>query len=200
MWSVNPVFTPQMPPFNPTPSQMVAVATAVSGVGIPTSLAALLSSGATVTGVRAEARADDFSLDEVGEFVRTTPAPGSGAPNKPNQSSVVFSLRTDGVGARARGRMYWPALAATLSATTGRMTSPVPATVATEASTYLRNIATAVASVLTGVDTWQPCVFSRVSASNRFVTGVWVGDVLDTQRRRRDKLPETYARAVYPPP
>lgn len=200
IWSVNPVFAPLMPPFTASPAQLVATAQAIATATVPASLLSLLSLNGSITGVRVEAREADFSLVDVGEYFRPVALPGTGAPDKPNQSSVVFSLRTEGVGARQRGRMYWPALRVTLVASTGRISSPTPALISTDASQYLENVSDAIGSVLTGVDTWHPVIYSRVASTSRDVTGVWVGDIVDSQRRRRDNLPESYARAVYPLP
>lgn len=199
-WSVNPVFAPLMPPFTATEDQLITVAQAIAGLTVPSALIGLLSTSATVASVRVEARDASFALQTVGEFARVTPLAGSGTLSKPNQCAIVLSLRTAGVGARSRGRMYWPALVCSTSGTTGRLSSPAPASIASDASAYLKLISNAIGATLTGVDTWSPVVFSRVNNSSRIVNGVWVGDVLDTQRRRRDTLPDNYSRVVYPLP
>lgn len=198
VWSVNPVFQPLMPPFTATETTLATVAQSIATLTVPATLLGLLSSSSTITGVRCEARSDSFELEVVGEYIRPAALSGSGTASKPNQSAVVLSLRTAGVGARARGRMYWPAIASTLSTTTGRIASPTNTATAEAGAQYLKLIADAIGVTLTGVDTWNPVVFSRVSNTSRIVNAVWVGDVLDTQRRRRDNLPENYARNTYP--
>lgn len=198
VWSVNPVFAPLMPPFTADETKLAQVAQSIATLTIPPTLLSLLSSSATVASVRCEARSESFELETVGEYFRPTALAGSGTASKANQSAVTLSLRTAGVGARARGRLYWPALAATLSATTGRITSPSAANMAEAGSQYLQLIANAIGALITGVDTWGPVVYSRVGGSSRMVNAVWCGDVLDTQRRRRDTLPENYARNPYP--
>lgn len=198
VWSVNPVFAPLMPPFTADETQLATVAQAIATLTVPTTLLGLLSSSATLASVRCEARSDSFELETVGEYFRPVPLAGTGAATKPNQSAIVLSLRTAGVGARRRGRAYWPALAAALSTTTGRVSSPTNTATAEAAAQYLQAIANAIGATLTGVDTWSPVVYSRVGGNSLGVNAVWVGDVLDTQRRRRDTLPENYARNPYP--
>ena len=199
VWSVNPVFAPLMPPFSPDSEDMAAAALAVANVEPGSMLRNIMSSSTTITGARLEARSSSFELDDVAEAFRTTPLPGFGSLTKPLQSSVVLSLRTAGVGARARGRLYWPSLAATLNTTSTRIDSAQTADIAAAAAEYLEAISDAIGSVFTGTDTWGPVVFSRVAGTARQVTGVWVGDILDTQRRRRDTVGENYSRVAYPP-
>ena len=41
----------------------------------------------------------------------------------------------------------------------------------------------------------MPCVCSRVNATNTPITDIWVGNVWDVQRRRKDALVELYSKA-----
>lgn len=112
---------------------------------------------------------------------------GTGAGNQPLQSSAVLSLRTGVAGRRTRGRMYWPALAIApnnfgvySAATAGAMVSD-----AVLLLEFLRE-ANPVSS------NFYPAVVSKVGNLVTPVTTVSVGNVPDTQRRRRNGLVETY--------
>lgn len=111
---------------------------------------------------------------------------GAGVIDHPFQTTRCISLQTDLPGARYRGRFYVPALSATMAAT-GKSAPP---------SGYL----TAWALILeqpinlwTGSAPLTLGVYSAVGDLVTPVTRLRVGDVLDTQRRRRDALQEIYS-------
>lgn len=116
---------------------------------------------------------------------------GTLAPTWPQLSTCV-SLLTDTARGRAnRGRYYVPTGGMGVDSGTGRMTSTDASTMAGAAQTFLNAL-----NNQAGIDVNNPRV---VVASNlgqpgpiRDVTRVAVGDVLDTQRRRRNALDETY--------
>lgn len=110
----------------------------------------------------------------------------------PNQCTIAVSLTTGYTrGAAHRGRFYLPAPATPIEATTGLM----PASVATSLAGSTKTFLEAVADV-PGLDTplsLTPCVMSqRSGGAHRPITGVEVGRVVDTQRRRRKSIPERY--------
>lgn len=115
--------------------------------------------------------------------------PGSGpeARTLPNQVAMAVSLVT-GVsrGPAHRGRFYMP-LPTVLTQTDGRVTEGDADAVRAAGQTFVAAMNAAHAG-------WSMAVFSRKAgrAAHRFVTGVEVGMVLDTQRRRRNKLAENY--------
>lgn len=115
---------------------------------------------------------------------------GTGTPTAPFQTCRVVSLLTGLPGARNRGRIYMPALSPDM-AVTGK--SLVPAGYLTDCIALFEGIGAA----------WPggfPINLAVYSAANDAVTPVTrlsVGDVLDTQRRRRDTLPEVYTTATY---
>ena len=113
---------------------------------------------------------------------------GSGTLSMPPQASTVFSLLTGFAGRSFRGRMYWPNQTAEVGNTL-KMTAPTPAFLAAAMATFLQSAANA------GVesDGFQPGVYSPTLDLVTPVTAVAVGDVIDTQRRRRDDLVEVYA-------
>lgn len=109
---------------------------------------------------------------------------GSGAATQNFTTSLVCSLYTDTAGRSYRGRFYFPALAAAQQGT-GKI-SGVTA-IATDFQELLQDLA-----VTNTVSTMQLQVYSPTKNAVTPVTSIKVGDVVDTQRRRRDALNETY--------
>jgi len=113
--------------------------------------------------------------------------PNSGGPLHPNQVALAVSWTT-GVtrGPAHRGRFYLPMPSVVIGADT---------LVTTTARDSVKTRATALLTALNAIRTdAKVAVFSRKSgaATNRLVQGVEVGRVLDTVRRRRNKLAELY--------
>jgi hypothetical protein len=104
----------------------------------------------------------------------------------PNQLAVAVSLNSNTPGRRGRGRAFMPAPAATLLTPLGRIS---PGTVT--------NIAQSVGISLRLMQTsgFPPCLFTP-GQPDRLITAGSVGDVFDTQRRRRNKLVEARSTAV----
>lgn len=125
------------------------------------------------------------------EKLRTTPLAGTGTGGLP-QATVVATLTTASPrGLANEGRMYLPSTGM-LPIADGR----VMATTAT-------GVATAVVTFLNAVDAigiGNVAVFSKTrEGAARDVTGVRVGRVIDTQRRRRNHIPELYVTAATNP-
>lgn len=205
VWSVNPAFH-----FNavlsPTWDQASAdaiVAALIAGISsseIPTALRTLLSSTGFLTGYRLEGRDEDESLLGVSEGLYPAPVPGLGTYSKTNQAAMVLSLRTSTPGARGRGRMYWPAVGAGVSGTTGRLSNPTTTDIANGAKALLVLISTII-DANAGIFPWSDVILGVRSVTDhatRTVTRIQVGDIVDTQRRRRDTLPENYLTVTYP--
>nr|CRY96608.1 hypothetical protein [uncultured prokaryote] len=114
-----------------------------------------------------------------------------GAADLPPQCALVVSLLTGFVGASRRGRFYWPATGCTIGSSY-TLTTPTTAQIASEFATLLDNFGVGGGGV-TGL---QPVVYSQVLDTLTPVLSVSVGNVIDTQRRRRDNLVETYS--TYP--
>lgn len=117
--------------------------------------------------------------------------PGTGVDSRtpPNQIALAVSLTTGFTrGPAHRGRFYMP-LPTILVQTDGLISAADRDTVVTPALTFLAALNTAAGSGQ------AVAVMSRKSgaAGHRAVTGIQVGRVLDTQRRRRNKLAETYS-------
>lgn len=125
----------------------------------------------------------------VAEDVLTTPTAGGaggGAESLPPQVSEVISLRTSSPGARHRGRMYLPPLASNCLTANGRLDSSVRTTVLNGMKDFFDDWNA-------DANTLPVAVASNAGSFVETVTHIQLGDVFDTQRRRRDRLPESYA-------
>ena len=129
-----------------------------------------------------------------GEYVRPVALVGQGTATLPPQISTVVSLRTAGIGPSARGRMYLPAVGIDLN---GFRIAPADVTTMVGAmKAYFDNMGSvSVISPLLDLD--YPGVASSVGQDAvKQYTGLQIGNVLDTQRRRRDQMTETRVSAV----
>ena len=96
--------------------------------------------------------------------------------------------------------MYWPALGAGINASF-QITTPTPAATAADVRTWLNAIGGQMNAYYISIASALRVVLSVRSvtdAVNRDIVNIQVGSVLDTQRRRRDALPESYASVPYP--
>lgn len=192
VWSINPVFDPtgEFPGWNQANADAAIVA--INALTIPLTLLQCLSTALTVTGSRLEVRDDgNDSLIGISEGARTTAQSGTGTPRLPAQGALVASLRTNTPGASGRGRLYWPAVGASID-TNLRLSSPTTAAFAADMKTYLNNIAGALAASFTSIG-FNLAVRSRATQTTPHVARIQVGNVFDTQRRRRDNIPEAYS-------
>lgn len=190
VWSVNPCFdlgVASAPA--PSPSAMQAAVQALRGVTTPATLLGILSTSANINRMRLEARGFNTGLEAVGEAAVTPPRAGSGTATKPYQTSVVTSLRTEYPGGRNRGRLYWPGLAVAIGSSDLRMNPAICTNIAQAAWDYLQALSAAL-QLSTGFTT-QPAVASSTGKTLQQVRYVEVGDILDVQRRRRDKAVES---------
>lgn len=124
------------------------------------------------------------------------PIAGSGTVTCPPQCSICFSLVTGIPGRRTRGRFYWPGLTATFSGA-GKITGPTtPANLALAGAQMLDEIG----DVSGAASPLSPVVVSEAGNLITTVNAVAVGDVMDTQRRRRDGLVEVKSVSNVPTP
>jgi hypothetical protein len=154
-----------------------------------------MAPGTTVAGYRVEARDVTGTLESQAEFVRPTASNGTSAIIHPFQTAWVISLRTFGVGARYRGRLYWPATGQALGASDYRVSAANAGAFLAGAKTYLSAMEAVIKATLPDANL---TVWSRQYAQFRDISSLQVGNVLDTQRRRRDTLIEAYSSTSYP--
>lgn len=196
VWSVNPVYSIGADFGVPVSAvQAQTIATAIAALTVSTGITQMMSTSTTVTGCRVEARSIAGVLETQAEAVKGTPVPGTGASPHPYQTSIVASLRTATPGASGRGRLYFPATGVTVQSANLRVGTGFPNSFGLGVKTYLSAINGAIAATLTGVSL---VVWSRATNQLHTVTGINVGDVLDTQRRRRDTLIENITAQTYP--
>lgn len=195
VWSVNPVWQIADSGVDNTYAEVNAIATAIAGLTIPTGLRLMYNANTSITGARVETRKYNGTLELLAEAAVASPVFGSGSQNHPYQTSMVTSLRSEYPGARGRGRLYWPATGIPISAATLRPTSADVATALGGVKSYLSAIQTAINAEIPVINL---VVWSRVGSIAHQVTRLLQGDVLDTQRRRRDSLAETYQTLAYP--
>lgn len=168
---------------------------------VPGNILSMMSTSCSLTDVRIERRAtsNDLTLN-VSEALLTAPIPGTASPVKSPQDSLVVSLRTNTPGPSGRGRLFWPALGVLLN-TSFQVVTPSPSALAANFSTFLSGIRTAIDAGFTAAGigaTSQLSVRSLKLRTNIPVVRLQIGSVLDTQRRRRDAIPETYSSVNYP--
>ena len=129
------------------------------------------------------------SATETHERILTTPVRGSVEGNGMPQQTLCISLLTGAKrGLASRGRFYPPATVLSLSSA-GTVSKPGVTLVATAARTLITNL-----NNWPGTDTpiGGQVVVLGGNGTTRPVTAVSVGNVMDTQRRRRNKLRESY--------
>lgn len=162
-----------------------AIAALWGGSGV-TSLKAALGTSSAITGVRVYAYGATGPALLGAQAPVTTAGAGSGSPLHPFQIARCVTLQTGLASRRARGRFYWPAITHAVDPATGKAAPP---TGFGEACVALIN---QIGLAAPSGDPLEPVVYSATANSVTEVTTVRVGDVLDTQRRRRDSLVEAY--------
>lgn len=145
-------------------------------------------------------------IDEIDYY--TYPAPiagGAGASSLPAQIALAATLTSDNQrGLAAKGRMYLPGINAPVSGTTGKIASATVGNIATNFKTFLDAVNVAAGTsgkiILASKGRKQANQVNGdtiyIGGVSAWVTGCRVGDVYDTQQRRRRQLPETYQTRV----
>lgn len=195
VWSVNPVWQISNSGVDNTYTQVNAICTAIAAITIPTGVRGMYNANTTINGVRVETRKYNGTLEVLAEQAFGSVVFGSGAQNHPYQTSMVTSLRSEFPGARGRGRLYWPATGIPVQASNLRVASADVTSALNGVKTYLSGIQTA---INTSIPVVGLVVWSRVGSISHQVTRLLMGDILDTQRRRRDSLVETYQTSSWP--
>ena len=109
----------------------------------------------------------------------------------PNQCATVVSLRTGVSGRANRGRSYLPGVGPGSLTTSGTIDGGTAAAIALGIADFFTDM---------GTDGHNPVVYSRSQRAAIAVTSVVVDEVVDTQRRRRDKLIGTAHTSAVPTP
>jgi len=198
VWSVNPVFDPTGEfPGGVNQVALDTAALAIANRTLPTGLRNMLSTSGNRNGARVEVR-DDVTDDLIAISVQgsSTVLVGLTTPVLTAQSAVVCSIRTDSPGGSGRGRFYWPALGASVS-TQGRLANPSNAALATDFKAYLLGIRSDLAAAFPTIG-FDLAVRSKATKTTPHAVRLQVGDIIDTQRRRRDALPESYTQIAFP--
>jgi hypothetical protein len=125
------------------------------------------------------------------------PRGATNAAMSPPQNSVVASHRTAQIGRHGRGRMYLPPLLQSVVGSDGRLDSGQNASIATAQATFLEDLR-ATAGLAGGAHV-RAIVTGKPWSAYALINQVQVGDVMDTQRRRRRALIEVRANAPVAP-
>jgi len=125
----------------------------------------------------------------------TTPPPGGGTPTQPWNTAQVTGLRTlKKRGGASNGRMSYPALAATVTSTTGRVSQSTVQTRLTAMKTMYDAINAAAQTASSGL---RIHVMSKVNNGwSAMVTDIRADGRLDSIERRENDQPVTYATAI----
>lgn len=175
-----------------TPTNDPALLTGVSAAveAFHTNASSQISPGAKLTFTKMNAVGADghyLSLLTAEHVHASVAGGGSGSNTPPNQIALVVTLETGfSRGPAHRGRFYMP-LPMTPIGSDGRIATGSRDPVVAAATTFLTALNAVTANVKVGV-------YSRKDGApaHRLVTAMSVGRVLDTQRRRRNKLVEAY--------
>lgn len=189
-WSVNPIYR-FTTPLAVSSDECAQVAAEVNTVTLGSSLTGLNPSTWSLTGCRVEARDLNGELESVAEAARGTAVVGTSSVVHPLQTSIVLSLRSTDSTARGKGRLYWPALGMAIDTTTARFGAAGVDNFITGMNAYLAAIRAEIRSI-GGMSTASLAVWSRTTPKVSVVTTLKAGNVPDVQRRRRDKVTETY--------
>ena len=172
------------------------VADSVAGLNggnvYPAALRGGLSAALNIYGVRVNAISDGGVLVTAAEHLKAVPAAGQGTATRPLQVALCVTLNSGAAyGRHYRGRVFFPSLAGpALSSSTLRVSPTDRQTWADALAGLLSGIGGAINAHVSGVLEYVPVVYSRSQGQVLAVQNISVGDVLDTQRRRRDSLRE----------
>jgi len=189
----------------PTPTQAFVDAVRDAWIPIWTSNTGPYCYAYHFTGVKAvllEKNGKYGSNEPVESFPTSTQAGGyPGAPLPPQCALVATLIGGSGKGLGGKGRMYLPGVSQGID-TTGHLSATVTQRIATDLAAFFNtldsniNAPGHVINVSRGHKVDLLGVVSYDNARNVKVNGVRVGNVYDTQRRRRNALAEVYSSAT----
>lgn len=173
-------------------AQAVAQAAVAPWSAFMVANASKIVNGVTLQRVTARVITAAGTTAALGEAAPAATVAGNNSLLLPNQCAVVLSLRTATPGPRGRGRIFLPALAAAPNGA-GRLDPATRDGILAQSATLVAGLREAV-ETNTASDLWSLVVASGAGQGllSR-VNSLRVGDVIDTQRRRRDALVESYS-------
>ena len=132
--------------------------------------------------------------DKIKSFSYATPIEGAHIGNgNPPQCSVVATLVAgSGVGNGGKGRMYLPGIGTGID-TTGHISTGDANSIASALATFFSNVNASFDNPGQAINAAKTAPITWFLAVNRTLTTVRVGNVFDTQRRRRNALAEAYS-------
>lgn len=155
-----------------------------------TTCAGEFSPSVSFTGVSVRRILPSGRSSELAEKSPATPTVGAGSAGMPNQIATCLTLLSQTPGRSGKGRIYLPLLGATLTAGTGRIVTATVTKIAGASVVLLNtlnNVLTAQSGTVVAIQSQ-----AAVNGGSHPVRSIRVGDVFDTQRRRRDSLAEVY--------
>ena len=209
VWSVNPRYvvkgvlggTAAVEDAEAMETICAGIAALNDGYVLPTVMRQALSSSLSITAIRMEAISDEGLLIGAAEHTLETPRAGLTAPIRPLNVAWCVTLNHGAqYGRSGRGRLFWPALGSvpTLS-TSVRVSASQRETFLTALTGWLE----AVAGIIRddsgmGATSARQVVWSRTRGTLTEVDNLSLGDILDSQRRRRDALREQRTTIPWP--
>ena len=122
----------------------------------------------------------------------------SGQQTAPNQTALVVTLLTNRAGRSGKGRIYMPFLTPSFTTVNDRIPALAIQPLVDAMGVFIHDVGSQGTS---GGGPWAVAVQSRVvTGAAPPVSSVSIGDVCDTQRRRRDKVKENYITGPVVPP
>lgn len=115
-----------------------------------------------------------------------------GAGNPPQVALVATLIAGNGIGNGGKGRMFIPGLTAGVD-TTGHIPTGTANTIAAGLATFFASVNASIDAPGLAINAAKTAPITGNLAVNRALTIVKVGNVYDTQRRRRNALAEVYS-------
>ncbi len=197
VWSINPAFGGTAPALVDNFEDLLTWATSIAALNsnqlFPTVLRQLLSNALTITGVRTEYFNAAGDLTAAAEYLYPSPVTGSTEPTLPYQSAMVVSLLTGRPGRSYRGRLYLPLIATSLVSTTLRIPGSIVTAALADVAGFLQDVQEAIPVGYSA----NLCVVSQTLDTTTAVSSLRIGNIIDSQNRRRDALVEAYQTLVY---
>lgn len=160
-----------------------------------------ISSGYIFTAVKCARLLKNGDYDQSVDVVNSYPVPGvaggGGSLQLPPQVSLVATLiGGSGKGLGGKGRMYLPGVYVSIDGT-GHIGSTETQSIATNLAAFFNSVDSSIDAPGHSINVSRGHKnLLGAGARNVPINGVRVGNVFDTQRRRRNALTETYSNAV----